>query len=144
MPNVDIEELRNALEFVSANIIGDEQAYICNVTGTIYWLSSEIDLEPDTPEDIETSNLFIAVPHKKDLGLGQELVMSFIDQELPDDYNTVASYFRKKGAYRCFKDLLEERGQLEAWYAFENNATDIALSDWCKENSIQLTNSPLF
>ena len=144
MPNVDIEELRNALEFVSANTIGDEQAYISNVTGTIYWLSSEIDLEPDTPEDIETSNLFIAVPHKKDLGLGQELVMSFIDQELPDDYNTVASYFRKKGAYRCFKDLLEERGQLEAWYAFENNATDIALSDWCKENSIQLTNSPLF
>lgn len=144
MPNVDIEELRNALEFVSANTIGDEQAYICNVTGTIYWISSEIDLEPDTPEDIETSNLFIAVPHKKDLGLGQELVMSFIDQELPDDYNTVASYFRKKGAYRCFKDLLEERGQLEAWYAFENNATDIALSDWCKENSIQLTKSPLF
>ena len=144
MPNVDFEELRNALEFVSGNTIGDEQAYICQVTGNIYWISSEIELEPDTPVDIETSELYIAVPHKKDLRLGQDLAMAFIDQELPDDYNTVASYFRKKGAYRRFKDLLEERGQLDAWYAFENSATDKALLDWCEECSIQLTKSPDF
>ena len=50
--------------------------------------------------------------HKNDLGLGQDLVMSFIEQELPDEFNTVASYFRKNGAYRRFKDLLEERDQL--------------------------------
>ncbi|MDO9232650.1 MAG: hypothetical protein Q8N02_10315 [Methylotenera sp.] len=60
---------------------------------------------------------------------------------MTDDYNTVASYFRKKGAYRRFKDLLEERGRLKAWYAFENNAIDEELLNWCEENSIQLTNS---
>ncbi|MDO9365224.1 MAG: UPF0158 family protein [Methylotenera sp.] len=144
MLNVDFDELLNALEFVSANTIGDEEAYICQVTGTIYWISSEVDLEPDTPEDIEISDLYIAVPHKKDLGLGQGLAMAFIDQELPDDYNTVASYFRKKGAYRRFKDLLEERGQLETWYVFENEAINKALLDWCQENSIQPTNPPVY
>ena len=142
MLNVDFEELLNALEFVSANTIGDEEAYICQESGIIYWISSEIDLEPVTPEDIETSDLYIAVPHKKELGLGQDLAMAFIDQELPGDYNTVASYFRKKGAYRRFKDLLEERDQLAAWYAFENDAINKALLDWCQENSIQLTNPP--
>lgn len=82
---MDFEELSNALEFVSPNKIGDERPYICQFTGTIYWISSEIDLEPDTPVDIETSELYIAVPHKKDLRLGQDLAMAFIDQELPDD-----------------------------------------------------------
>lgn len=143
MLNVDFEELLNALEFVSANTIGDEEAYICQISGSIYWISSEIDLEPNTPEDIETSDLYIAVPQKKELGLGQDLAMAFIDQELPNDYNTVASYFRKKGAYRRFKDLLEERGQLEAWYAFENHATNQALLGWCAENNIQLINPPI-
>lgn len=143
MLKVDFEELRNALEFVSAGAFGDESAYICPDTGTIYWISSEIDLEQNIPEDIETSDRYIAVPHKNDFDLGQGLVMSFVDQELPEDYNTVASYFRKKGAYRRFKELLESRGALEAWYAFEGNATDKALLDWCQENSIQLTNSPL-
>lgn len=143
MSKVDFEELRNALEFVSADAFEDESAYICQNTGTIYWISSDIDLEQDLPEDIETSDRYIAVPHKNDFDLGQSLVMSFINQELPEDYNTVASYFRKKGAYRRFKELLESRGALEVWYAFEANATDKALLDWCQENNIQLTNSPL-
>lgn len=104
MLNVNFEELLNALEFVSANTIGDEEAYICQESGIIYLISSEIDLEPDTSEDIENSDLYIAVPHQNELGLGQDLAMAFIDQELPGDYNTVASYFRKKGAYRRFKD----------------------------------------
>jgi hypothetical protein len=119
------------LEFVSSNKIGDEQAYICQFTGTIYWTPSEIDLEPDSPVDIETYELYIAISHKNDIRLGQFLAMEFIDQELPDDYNTIASYFTKKVAYRRFKVLLEERGQLEAWYAFENNAIDEELLNWC-------------
>jgi len=143
MPNVNIEELRNALEFVSASTIGDERAYISHETGMIYWISGEIDLDPNTPEDIENSDLYIELPHKNDLGLGQDLVMSFIEQELPDEFNTVASYFRKNGAYRRFKYLLEERDQLEAWYAFENNAIYNVLSDWCKENDIQIENSKI-
>lgn len=143
MSKVDFEELRNALEFVSADTFGDENAYICQDTGAIYWISGEIDLEQNIPEDIETSDRYTAVPHKSDFDLGQNLVMFFIDQELPEDYNTVASYFRKKGAYRRFKELLESRGALEAWYAFESNATDKALLDWCQENGIQLTSAAL-
>lgn len=139
MTTINYEELRNALEFVSADANGDEEAYVCLTTGNIYWISSEIDQEPDMPKDVETSDLYIAIPDKKDLWLGQDVAMSFIGQALPDDYNTVASYFRKKGAYRRFKDLLELRGQLVAWYAFENTATDQALLAWCEENGIELS-----
>lgn len=142
MLNVDFEELKNALEFVGANAMGDEEAFICLKTGVIYWVSSEIGLELEIPEDIYNDELYMAVPDKKYLGLGQDVVMSFMDEALPDDYNTVAAYFRKKGAYRRFKYLLEERGMLDAWFSFESRATDSALIAWCEENGIQLTNLP--
>lgn len=37
-----------------------------------------------------------------------------------------------------YKVLLESKGQLEAWYEFENKATEKALRNWCKENGIEL------
>lgn len=142
MVEVDFEDLKNALEFVGANPMGDEEAFICLKTGVIYWVSSELDLEVEIPEDIYNDELYLAVPDKKYLGLGQDIVMAFMDEALPDDYNTVAAYFRKKGAYRRFKDLLDERDKLEAWFAFESRATDSALLAWCEENGIQPTNLP--
>lgn len=37
-----------------------------------------------------------------------------------------------------FKDLLESKGQLEAWYDFESKATEVAICDWCKVNDFSL------
>ncbi len=94
--------------------------------------------DEDLPEDLETSDRYIAVPHKHDLNLGRNLVLVFVDQELPDDCDTVRGFFRRKGAYGRFKGLLESRDKLEAWYTFEDNATKAALLGWSEENSIQL------
>ncbi|MGZ8983470.1 MAG: UPF0158 family protein [Methylotenera sp.] len=143
MITVDYTELRNAFEFVSSGSPSEQNAYICLDTGAIYWVSSIMELEEEVPDDLETSDRYIAVPHKNDLKLGQSMALSFIDQELPDDYNTVASFFRKRGAYRRFKELLQAQGVLEKWYAFEANASDTALLDWCRESNIQLINAPL-
>ncbi len=142
MLTVNFAELRNAFEFVSSGSPDEQYAYICLDTGAIYWVSNTIELEEEVPDDLETSDRYIAVPHKNDLKLGQNMALSFIDQELPDDYNTVASYFRKRGAYRRFKDLLQARGVLEKWYAFEASASDAALLDWCQQSNIQLINAP--
>ncbi len=46
--------------------------------------------------------------------------------------------FRRKGAYGRFKPLLQDRGPLERWYAFEAAATERALKDWCELNDIPL------
>jgi hypothetical protein len=142
MITVNFEDLLHAVEFVSADSYSDDNAYIGLDTGIVYWLSSDIDDEQEIPEDIETSDRYLEVPRKKDLAIGQHLVMSFIGQELPEDYNTVASYFRKKGAYRRFKDLLEQRDMLAQWYAYEANAESAALIEWCAENDITLSNVP--
>jgi hypothetical protein len=64
--------------------------------------------------------------------------LAFVAAELPDDYDTVAGFFRRRGAYGRFKDLLDARGKLQRWYEFENQATEDALRDWCADNGIQL------
>jgi hypothetical protein len=138
MHSINLDELRNAFEFVSSGPSSEHSAYICMNTGIIYWTSNVMDLEEEVPDDIETSDQYIAVPHKNDLQLGQSLALSFIDQEIPHEYNFAASLFRKRGAYRRFKELLQAEGLLEKWFAFEVNASDLALQDWCKENNIEL------
>ena len=64
--------------------------------------------------------------------------MRFVTQELPDQADRVGGFFRHKGAYARFKDLLESEGLLEKWYNFEAAASDRALRDWCAENDIQI------
>jgi hypothetical protein len=138
MHSINLDELRNAFEFVSSGPSSQNFAYMCMDTGIIYWKSNVMDLEEEIPTDLDTSDRYIAVPHKNDLQLGQSLALSFIDQEIPHEYNFVASLFRKRGAYRRFKELLQSVGLLEKWFAFEANASDIALQNWCNENNIEL------
>ena len=138
MHSINFDELRNAFEFVSSGPSSEHNAYICMDTGIIYWQSNIMDLEEEIPDDVETSDRYIAVPHKNDLELGQSLALSFIDQEIPHEYNFVASLFRKRGAYRRFKELLQAEGLFEKWFAFEAKASDLALQDWCKQNNIEL------
>lgn len=138
MHSINLDELRNAFEFVSSGPSSQNYAYMCMDTGIIYWKSNVMDLEEEIPADLETSDRYIPVPHKNDLQLGQSLALSFIDQEIPHEYNFAASLFRKRGAYRRFKELLQAEGLLEKWFAFEANASDMALQDWCKENNIEL------
>jgi hypothetical protein len=96
-----------------------------------------LEAEVDLPEDLETSDRYIAVPHKNDLRLGRPLALTFVNQELPNDFDTVAGFFRRRGAYARFKDLLLARGMLERWYDYENRATEEALLAWCEENGVQ-------
>jgi hypothetical protein len=135
---VNAQELRHAFEFVSAGDLVDHAAYICLDTGRIYWKSGEAGLEEDDlPADIEESDRYLAVPDRRELDLGRPLALAFAAAELPDDDDTVAGFFRRRGAYRHFKDLLEKRGKLEAWYEFEERATEDALRAWCAEHGIE-------
>jgi hypothetical protein len=137
--SVNAEELRTTFEFVSFGAPLEHSAYISVDTGKIYChsLSAGLEEEEDLPEDLETSDHYIAVPHKNDLGLGRHLALAFVNQELSDEYNTVAGFFERRGAYGRFKALLQARGMLEQWYEFENHATEEALLAWCEENGIQ-------
>ena len=81
------------------------------------------------------------MPDRRDLELGRRLVLRFIEDTSPGDVDTVSGFFRRRGAYARFKDLLHARGLLERWYDFENRATEQALVEWCEENGIRLVSN---
>ena len=130
------EDLLDAYEWVSADPSLQNTAYVDRTSGAIYLDTEEIDAADALPEDIDDGTKYIAVPHRHDLDLGKALVLDFVEENLPEDVEKVAGYFRRPGAYSKYKDLLERNRLLEAWYGHEREKTFEALREWAAENSI--------
>ena len=112
-------------------------ATLCMETGQIFYISDFGDSD-ELPEDIDDSGKYIEIPHKKELNLGKPLVLEFVAIHLPDNFDEVDSFFRKRGAYSKFKNLLDAKGLLTKWYEFEEQEQVRALIGWCKDNGIRL------
>ena len=138
MVTVKFSDLLDGFEFANFGNSLEIGAFISLDRGTVHLTSSEVKLNEEVPEDLEISDRYIAIPHKNDLDLGRALALLFIEEALPDDYDTAVSYFRNRGAYSRFKGLLEARGIINQWYEFERNAIESALREWCREHDIQL------
>ena len=138
MVKIKYDDIESAFEFVSAGAPMEHNAYISLDTGQIHWVSDLTDNEEELPEDRETSDRYLAVPHKQDLDLGRYLVTRFVRQALPDSEAQVEAIFRRRGAYARYKDLLDAKGQLQQWYDFEAAAQSEVLRKWCAENDIEI------
>ncbi|QEZ44818.1 UPF0158 family protein [Cupriavidus oxalaticus] len=139
MAAVKLEDLSIAFDFVNSGAPMENEAYVSLDTGKIYWISDFNDgSEEEIPEDLETSDRYLVIPHKNELGLGKRLVLQFVAQELPESYDEVDGFFRRKGAYARFKDLLEHKGILQRWFAFEAESVEIALKQWCADNGLEI------
>jgi hypothetical protein len=136
---IKYDDLSAAFDFVSFAVPMEHRAYVSLDTGKIYWVSetNPID-EEDLPEDLDTSDRYIEVPHKNDLDLGNNLALRFVEEQLPSRRADVGHFFRRRGAYARFKNLLTAEGCLEKWYAFEAESTERALRQWCHANEIDL------
>ena len=139
---IKYSDVLDAYLFVSAGMQSENQAFICKTTGTVHYSSDAIDDEEELPDDLETSDSYVSVPHRYELDLGNDLVFSFVRQEMPDEWDTVRRIFARRGAYARFKDLLHARGMLEKWHAFEDRTTEEALRAWCEDVGIQLSDPP--
>src|SRR3970040_680523 len=138
MVTVTYEEISSAFEVVASGAPMEHSAYISLDTGQIYWVSELTSLDEELPDDLDTSDRYLVVPHKTELNLGKNLALRFATLELPDFHEEIASIFRRKGAYGRFKQLLDDNGVLEKWYKFEAEATERALREWCVANDIQI------
>jgi hypothetical protein len=128
-----------AFQFVSGSQYEEHHAYLCKQTGKLYWHSDSLDDdEEELPDDIEDTDKYIPIPHKKELDLGKPLVMDFVAQFLPDDFERVRDIFRSRGAYARFKDLLVHRGALDQWHKYEAKMEESALREWCEANAIEV------
>jgi hypothetical protein len=132
------QELLDALQFASFDSgLGENRAFLCRQTGEIYWRSEASDLD-ELPDDIDDGGKYIAIPDKRDLGLGKPLVLDFAREFLPTDFDEVCYIFSKRGAYAKFRALLARRNAVDRWHKFESQATERALREWCDLNSIEV------
>jgi len=139
MVTIKYDDLSLAFEFVSSGAPMEHRAYVSLDTGRIYWVSElHPDEEEEIPDDLETSDRYLEIPHKNDLDLGRRLVLRFVEERLPHRYDRVEDIFRHRGAYRRLKELLAVEGCLEQWHAFEAEATEQALKEWCRDNDVHL------
>ncbi|CAG9267723.1 conserved hypothetical protein [Paraburkholderia unamae] len=132
------DDLSMDFAFVSYAAPMEHNAYVSLDTGKVWWTSDSSDaFDEEIPDDLETSDRYLAIPHKNELDLGRRLALRFVAQELPACYDQAEGLFRRQGAYARFKDLLEREGVLERWYAFEADAVESALKQWCAENGLE-------
>ena len=130
-------EIEDAVEFVSMQPYGTNEAYVSLDTGQTFFLSDDGDSD-ELPDDFEESGRYLAIPHKNDLDLGRRLVRDFICAEAASLAGQVDDIFQHSGAYSRFKSLLDSNGLLQAWYDFENERTTKAIRDWCEANQLLL------
>jgi hypothetical protein len=137
------KDISKAFDFVDTRgDFGENRAFLCQQTGKVYWHSESSDFDglfDELPDDIEDEDKYLAIPGKRELGLGKPLALDFAREWLPNDYDEVRDIFDRRGAYRKFRALVTRRDALERWYAFEAKATEQALRDWCELNSITIT-----
>ena len=131
------ETVEEAFFFVSGDQPYMHTAVVNLVTGEAFY-ASEMAGTDDIPEEAEDNDDYLWIPHKHDLDLGKPLVMDFVLSRCPDLYEQVTGIFRRKGAYGRFKYLLDRKGLLEEWYAFEREKIREALVRWCGENGVEL------
>ncbi|MDK3025890.1 UPF0158 family protein [Cupriavidus taiwanensis] len=142
MVAIKYDDLSSAFDFVSSGAPFENNAYVSLDTGKVYWSSDfDNDLDEEIPDDLETSDRYLEIPHKNELELGRNLALRFVEQQLPECYEQVEGYFRRQGAYASFKRLLEHKGMLELWYAFEADSVERELRQWCAENGLEILES---
>jgi hypothetical protein len=138
MTMIRFSDLYDAFLFVSSAGYGLHTVVLNKATGKFYYRSEMGDIDEISDDDLDFDSC-ISIPHKNDLGLGNELVYEFISDHLPDEYDFVRHIFSKRGAYSRFKDLLESKDLLQNWYDFEQKREEEELRQWCDENAIQLS-----
>ncbi len=135
---VNFSEIEDAFHFVSAGSYGMHTAVLSLDSGRIYWRSELADLDELAEGEPEGAK-FVEIPHKNELGLGQDLVFEFVERHLPEQLDLVRQFFLSRGAYSRFKSLLESKNLLQDWYAFEARREEEALREWCEGNEIPIS-----
>lgn len=75
-----------------------------------------------------------------DSNLGYDAMVAFI-QELPEDEvrSRLERAIHGKGAFRYFRDTVEDAGLLERWYGFRDGFFDDAAREWCEDHDVPIS-----
>lgn len=132
-PRVALEALEDAMMWVSGDGVAGAAACISRETGQVFVSGFDGEGGEDWPADADDNTLYCEVPSARDLDLGQRLVFRFVAETFPERRRDVEAMFHRPGAYRRWSELLDARGQRDAWHAYRDAATREALREWATD-----------
>jgi hypothetical protein len=75
---VKFSDLQSAFEYVDVGVPGTNEAWLDRRTGAMhFWSDYDDDEEQKLSADIEDETRYLAIPDKRDLGLGRRLAIDF-------------------------------------------------------------------
>ncbi|HIJ52279.1 MAG TPA: hypothetical protein HPP66_03880 [Planctomycetes bacterium] len=152
---VKLEDIIEGLEFQS----DESQSFLDKRTGQVVLINEEeqnaaeddepIEDFPDWQQDqvriakeiIDETGDYIPLPSKFDIheySIMEKFCLSLNDSEMSD---TLYSLIKGSGAFRRFKDAIQDYGIADDWYNYRNNALREIAIEWCQANAIEFENS---
>jgi hypothetical protein len=148
---IKLNDIIEGLEFES----DERNSFLDKKTGEVVSISDEemqaaeddepIEDFPDWQQDFvriakeivdETGN-YIALPTKFDIdeySIMEKFCLSLNNAEMRD---TLYSLIKGSGAFRRFKDAVQDYGIADDWYKYRNDALKEIAIEWCQENGIE-------
>ena len=137
MVRVKFDEIEHAFQYVSFSESNNE-VFLSRATGKLFYICDFDDsLSDELPEDFEDGE-YLSIPDKDELNLGRNLVREFSRGCSLEMQDKIEDCFKKRGAYRRFKNLLDRNDLLDKWHKFENKAERDAILAWCADNKVEL------
>lgn len=133
----DFSTIEMAFEYANFGE-SENSAYLDRNTGRSLYFSAFGDSDP-TPEDFDDETRYIAIPDRRDLGLGSQLAFEFAKDVAPQLLDAVHESFRGRGGFRRFKNLLDRDDLLESWHKYGADQERAAIMEWCADNNIHYT-----
>lgn len=94
------------------------------------------DVEDMTPDEVDESERFIFLPSSFDINnwqMMQDFIWTLEDTRLQDRLNDA---IHRSGAFRNFRDVLDEKGLTDEWYKFRDASYRDIATEWCENNGI--------
>lgn len=144
-PVVPYDQLELALMWASDGGGFGNAAWIRRSDGRIIYEGGDADPDDDepAPADLGDESRYVALPDARELDLGNALAFAFADEVAPSLRDAVRDAFRRKGAWRAFRDLVDRAGLDEAWHRYKDRETRRALVRWARAEGFEVPGEPV-
>jgi predicted enzyme related to lactoylglutathione lyase len=139
-----LADLNFALMWVSDDGGFGNRAFIGRRDGRLFLDGDAVDRDAEgpLPDDVADEALYAEVPNARTLDLGNALAFAFTDEVAPRLRDAVRAAFRRRGAWRAFRDLLTRERLDDAWHAFKDRETRRALVRWARDEGFEVPGEP--
>ena len=92
--------------------------------------------EDVSPDEVEDGGRFIALPSSFDINnwmIMQKFIWNLDDEALRNRLNDA---IHRSGAFSRFRDIVDDAGITDDWYAFRDDSYRSIAIEWCEDNDI--------